>query len=224
MSTSQRPVANMNTVPNEILQTILENLDIEQLFQIMKVSMRWRDIGNFALAAKFQDTTVTLWIDQEGHRCYQPTFKFKSYNPITNLIRFVPLKSNGAVVYNQAFGLQKPILRLITVGLNEDMDYLEKEGAVSVKHTGRKTLLGSDFSNSDKQVHTWSFSYNIDYFYRDNRKIGGERLFTPESFECSISFLNPARAHKASETPLVPQEADSIPQRWQEQPEKEDQR
>ncbi|RUP46315.1 hypothetical protein BC936DRAFT_147094 [Jimgerdemannia flammicorona] len=197
MSGVNRSPANMNTVPNEILQTILENLEIDQLFQVMKVSVRWREAVYSALSVRFQDTTVTLWIDQEGHRSCQPKFKFESYNSNTKIIRFVPLKPNGAEVYNQSFGLQKPVLRLITVGTNEHIDYLEKEGNVSVKHTGRKTLLGSDFSSSDKQLHTWSFSYSVDHFYRGDREVSGERVLTPESFECSISFLNPARAHKA---------------------------
>jgi hypothetical protein len=96
------------------------------------------------------------------------------------------------------FGLKRPCLRLITIGDDHRYDYLEKAGSISLKHTGKKTMLASDLSASDHTYHQWRFTYRIEYLYRKNRKIDGERVFIPEIFECSLSFLNPKRAHKVS--------------------------
>lgn len=135
-----------------------------------------------------------------------PVWTFDSYNALTNVVRFRPLeqqKSLSPDIYNLMFGLKRPCLRLITIGDDHRYDYLEKAGPISLKHTGKKTMLASDLSASDNCYHQWRFTYNIEYLYRKNRKIDGERVFIPEIFECSLSFLNPRRAHRVSISAFV---------------------
>lgn len=129
-----------------------------------------------------------------------PLWTLDSYNALTNVVRFKPMeqKSLNPDIYNLMFGLKRPCLRLITVGEDHRFDYLEKAGPISLKHTGKKTMLASDLSAADNTYHQWRFTYNIEYLYRKNRKIDGERVFIPEIFECSLSFLNPRRAHRVS--------------------------
>lgn len=132
-----------------------------------------------------------------------PLWTFDSYNTLTNVIRFKPYEpastnTTNPDIYNLMFGLKRPCLRLITLSDNPHYDYLEKAGSISLKHTGQKTMLASDLSAADNTYHQWRFTYRIEYLYRKNRKIDGERVFIPEIFECSLSFLNPKRAHRVS--------------------------
>jgi len=187
-------------MPTEILSLIFENLDIAELYQIMEVNSRWREVAHAAFASKFKDTTLKLWMDQEGHRPYRPIFEFEGYNATTKLMRFVPMKTarnqDLRNVFNTAFGISRPALRFITVGKADNMDYLERDCEVSVKNVGRKTLLGSE-AVSRGIPSTWSLSYIVEKYVRDGRRVSGERWFIPDAFECSIGFLNPNRAHKA---------------------------
>lgn len=145
-----------------------------------------------------------------------PLWTFDSYNALTNVVRFKlrEQKSDTLDIYNLMFGLKRPCLRLITIGDDNHWDYLEKAGPISLKHTGKKTMLASDLSSADKTFHQWRFTYNIEYLYRKNRKIDGERVFVPEIFECSLSFLNPRRAHKVSQTCLICHQPHVAPLFW----------
>ncbi|CAO3665100.1 unnamed protein product [Umbelopsis vinacea] len=165
----------------------------------MSVSVLWKAAASQVVAHSFRSHYLVMWIDQEGHRMCNPVWTFDSYNALTNVVRFRPLeqqKSLSPDIYNLMFGLKRPCLRLITIGDDHRYDYLEKAGPISLKHTGKKTMLASDLSASDNCYHQWRFTYNIEYLYRKNRKIDGERVFIPEIFECSLSFLNPRRAHR----------------------------
>ncbi|GAB5585865.1 hypothetical protein Unana1_00765 [Umbelopsis nana] len=164
----------------------------------MSVSVLWKATASQVVAHSFRTNYLVMWIDQEGHRMCNPLWTLDSYNALTNVVRFKPMeqKSLNPDIYNLMFGLKRPCLRLITVGEDHRFDYLEKAGPISLKHTGKKTMLASDLSAADNTYHQWRFTYNIEYLYRKNRKIDGERVFIPEIFECSLSFLNPRRAHR----------------------------
>ncbi|KAJ2957193.1 hypothetical protein NQZ79_g7092 [Umbelopsis isabellina] len=169
---------------------------------MMGVSTMWKATASQVVAHSFINKNLVMWVDQEGHRMCNPLWTFDSYNALTNVVRFKlrEQKSDTLDIYNLMFGLKRPCLRLITIGDDNQWDYLEKAGPISLKHTGKKTMLASDLSSADKTFHQWRFTYNIEYLYRKNRKIDGERVFVPEIFECSLSFLNPRRAHRTKLT------------------------
>ncbi|KAI9285544.1 hypothetical protein BC943DRAFT_380257 [Umbelopsis sp. AD052] len=191
----------ISSLPHKLLRHILGYLSNEELYSIMPVSTVWNATAGQLVAHSFRSQHLVMWIDQEGHRMCNPLWTFDSYNTLTNVIRFKPYQDDEFTtthpdIYNLMFGLKRPCLRLITIGDDHHYDYLEKAGSISLKHTGQKTMLASDLSAADNTYHQWRFTYRIEYLYRKNRKIDGERVFIPEIFECSLSFLNPKRAHR----------------------------
>ncbi|KAF9438296.1 hypothetical protein BGZ76_008774 [Entomortierella beljakovae] len=186
--------AEMENLPNDVVALILETLTILELFDLHKLSERWRQLTTRALLDKFTMSNIVLWIDQESHRTFRPVFLFDSFDEATNRIRWLPKPMNNpeqrGQVYSKTFGISKPIIRIISVGDVDKYDYLDKEAQMSILKPGTRTLLGSD------KGCPWAFIYKVSSFTRKGKKIDGERWIEPISFECHLDFLNPRRAHK----------------------------
>ncbi|KAG2173343.1 hypothetical protein INT43_004717 [Umbelopsis isabellina] len=201
-------MSSINSLPHKILRNIFEFCSTEDLFNIMPVSTLWKATASQVVAHSFITKDLVMWVDQEGRIWPIVINMLLQYSLLTWYVSYVlrppfklrEQKSDTLDIYNLMFGLKRPCLRLITVGDDNQWDYLEKAGPISLKHTGKKTMLASDHSSADKTFHQWRFTYNIEYLYRKNRKIDGERVFVPEIFECSLSFLNPRRAHRTKLT------------------------
>ncbi|KAI1316175.1 hypothetical protein EDD11_010347 [Mortierella claussenii] len=186
--------AEMENLPNDVVAMILETLTILELFDLHSLSERWRQLTTRALLDKFTMSNVVLWIDQEGHRTFRPVFLFDSFDEATNRIRWLPKPTTKAdlrgQVYSKTFGINKPVIRIISVGDVDKYDYLDKEAQMTILKPGTRTLLGSD------KGCPWAFIYKVSSFTRKGKKIDGERWIEPISFECHLDFLNPRRAHK----------------------------
>ncbi|KAF9897729.1 hypothetical protein BX616_005079 [Lobosporangium transversale] len=186
--------AEMENLPIDVVALILETLTILELFDLHKLSDRWRQLTTRALLDKFMMSHVVLWIDQEGHRTFRPEFLFDSFDEATNRIRWLPKPTHKpelrGQVYSKTFGITKPMIRIISVGDVDKYDYLDKEAHMTIVKPGTRTLLGSD------KGCPWAFIYKVSSFTRKGKKIDGERWIEPISFECHLDFLNPRRAHK----------------------------
>ncbi|KAF9920649.1 hypothetical protein FBU30_009488 [Linnemannia zychae] len=185
--------AEMENLPNDVVALILETLTILELYDLHTLSDRWRQLTTRALLDKFMQSHVVLWADQEGHRTFRPVFLFDSFDEATNRIRWLPKPVKPEYrgqVYSKTFGINKPVIRIISVGDTDKYDYLDKEAQMSILKPGTRTLLGSD------KGCPWAFIYKVSSFTRKGKKINGERWIEPISFECHLDFLNPRRAHK----------------------------
>ncbi|KAH8110609.1 hypothetical protein DFH11DRAFT_1489946, partial [Phellopilus nigrolimitatus] len=165
-----------------------------------------------------RDTTVEIWIDQEGFRAIRPKFYLASISNglpyaqdqcasrgaendplLTTVAEFLPISRAAHFFHHAALDRAPTLNRIITNG-DETHDYIARTARLVLRDNGVFFVHGTE----DHRLPggcvvrlNWRFEYFVSSRRPDGRSAHrGEKVFTPLSFSCTPALLDRARANK----------------------------
>jgi len=156
---------------------------------------------------------IQFYIDQEGFRAVQPSFKLVGHSPeshrfdpdrTTDVVDFMPIRRYIFFFHYAALD-SPPIIRRLTINGEESRDYMSRQASLSLKTNGVYTVRGSETSAlavTNSTAETLKLKWKFDYLVDDRRNeltgkvIPGEKTLTPLTFSCSPSLLHPVQGKK----------------------------
>ncbi|KAH7886078.1 hypothetical protein F5I97DRAFT_1808890 [Phlebopus sp. FC_14] len=144
-----------------------------------------------------KDTTIELWIDQEGFRAVKHSMQLMGYSPRSRSLQpygaiedddsdstagvaeFMPIKRE-VFAFHYATLDGPPTLRMVSLGGDESRDFVSRQATLSVKCNGVYTVLGAEtFSLSvlDCEGHGRSYrSENVRLRWKFDYVVGDRRV------------------------------------------------
>ncbi|KAI0639846.1 hypothetical protein C8Q77DRAFT_89424 [Trametes polyzona] len=167
-----------------------------------------------------RDTSIELWIDQEGFRAIRPKFRLAAYaappaegcpepthpsslaHTLTHGLAVFCLSRPTRGVYHHGALDSAPVLRRLTLAGNEDKDYISRHASLTVKANGIYAVCGTEHFEEGlppfpAHAHgpalqlRWRFEYAVDDLSGATAG-NGDKAFVPLSFACSPGLLHPS--------------------------------
>jgi hypothetical protein len=162
---------------------------------------------------------LELFIDQEGFRAVQPSFRLVGFSSFsrsldidstTGVVDFMPIRREAFFFHYSALD-SSPVIRRLVVNGEESKDYISRKAALCLKLNGVYTIRGIETSalavtDSKAEISKlkWRFDYAVDDRRNDAGKIlPGEKIVTPLTFSCSPWLLHPVQGKKVRLVQIV---------------------